>query len=200
MTTALAQLTDYEMLIGPVDTADEPKVDYLLLVASSVVAQAAPGLLPWAQGTPPLEADGVTPAPVPEPAVLVTCQTTSSLVNDPMGKSGKLQMERVGTVAAQYAPNATDMDSLLPVAWRRLLKPWRAPDIAAIRLTVPHPMEWRNYYGGWGLSWLFPSVDVDANGDPIAPDPGYYDGWGENANEYPYDVLANVVEPPPYVG
>jgi hypothetical protein len=193
MTTALAHLSDYEMLIGPVAATDEPKVDYLLLVASSVVAQAAPGLLPWAQGTPPLGSDGITPRPVPEPAVLVTCQTTSSLVANPTGRGGQVAMERVGTVAAQYAPNVHDLDGLLPTAWRKLLKPWRPPDVASIVLTVPHPMAY-GVSDEWGLP---PEVITDVNGNVTPPDPAYYDGWGENATEWPYDQYPVVIEPEP---
>jgi len=195
MTTALAQLSDYEMLIGPVATADQPKVDYLLLVASSVVAQAAPGLLPWAQGTPPLAADGVTPRPVPEPAVLVTCQASAQMVADPSGHAGALAMERVGTTMQTYAPNSLSPDGLLPNAWRRLLKPWVAPMVASIRLTVPHPMA----YGAYSEeAWWYPSeVNADDLGNVYPPDPAYYDGWGENAMEYPYDQYTNIVEPAP---
>jgi hypothetical protein len=180
MTTPLAQLSDYEMLIAPVAAADEPKIDYLILVASSVVAQFAPGLMPWAQGTPPLESDGVTPTPVPEPAVLVTCQTTSNIVNNPTGNGGRIQMQRVGFSAEQYAPGG-DVDGLLPVAWRRLLKPWRAPVMASIPLTVPHPMEYG--MGGWGWTWWFPTLEGEA-----PPDPSYYDGWGENVTEWPWST------------
>jgi hypothetical protein len=195
MTTALAQLSDYEMLIGPVSSADQPKVDYLLLVASSVVAQAAPGLLPWAQGTPPLGTDGITPRPVPEPAVLVTCQTTNQLVTDPSGHAGALAMERVGTVAQQYAPNAMSPDGLLPTAWRRLLKPWRAPEVASIPLTVPHPMAYGGNWEDWW--WMEDDVTTDAQGNVTPPDPVYYDGWGENASEYPYSEYATVEPAPP---
>jgi hypothetical protein len=176
----LADLADYEMFFGPVDTADQPMVDFLLLVATSVVAQVAPGLISWATGVPPYQADGVTPYAVPEPAVLVTCQTANTIVTDPTGRQGKVQMERVGLVQAQFAPGG-DIESLLPVAWRRLLKPWRAPEIASVPLSVPHPMEYG--MGGWGWTWWFPTLEGDT-----PPDPPYYDGWGENTTEWPWST------------
>jgi hypothetical protein len=155
------------------------------MVATSVVAQVAPGLLPWAQGAPPAQADGITPQPVPDPAVLVTCQTTSTIVGDPSGGGGKVQMERIGLGVTQYAPGG-DIEGLLPIAWRRLLKPWRPPVMASIPLSVPHPMEYG--MGGWGWTWWFPTVE-----GTTPPDPAYYDGWGENATEWPwsaYDTAA----------
>jgi hypothetical protein len=183
MTTPLATLSDYELFYGDVATADEPKVNYLLIVASSVVGQAAPGLLPWCLGTPPPEADGVTPRPVPEPAVLVTCQTTLTMFNDPAGTGGRVIMQRVGLVQSTFNPDVPDPDGLLPVAWRRLLKPWRAPVMASIPLTVPHPMEYG--MGGWGWTWWFPTLEGET-----PPDPSYYDGWGENTTEWPWSAYS----------
>jgi hypothetical protein len=168
-TTPLAELADYELLIGPVASTDEAKTNYMLLVSTSVVCGVAPGLLPWAQGNPPLDTDGVTPLPVPEPAVLVTCQTASNLSNDPTG-GAKVTMQRVGLVEAQYAAGG-DEDNLLPVAWRRLLKPWRAPEMASIVLTIPHPMAYAGYSDDWNWWW-------DELAPPAPTDPPYYDGWG----------------------
>jgi hypothetical protein len=180
----LAQLSDYEMFFGDVPAANEPMVEFLLIVASSVVAQVAPGLLPWATGAPPAQADGVTPQPVPHPAILVTCQTTNTIVTDPTGRQGKVQMERVGLIQAQFAPGG-DVESLLPVAWRRLLKPWRPPEMASVTLSVPHPMEYG--MGGWGWTWWFPTLEGET-----PPDPPYYDGWGENATEWPWSAYPPV--------
>ena len=181
---ALATIADYELLIGPVATADEPKITFLEMVATSVVVTHAPGLLPWASGTPPVGADGITPLPVPEPAILVTCQTAANIEADPTGGGGKVQMERVGVTETSYAPGG-DLDLLLPVAWRRLLKPWRPPVMASIRMSVPHPMEYG--MGGWGGYWWVPPTDL---GPP--PDPPYYDGWGENENEWPWSAFPDT--------
>jgi hypothetical protein len=166
--TALADLTDYELLIGPVATADEQKVDYMLLVASSVVASKATGLLPWwwwDPANPPLDDDGnpvPDPGPVPEPAVLVTCQTASNLITGGPG-GGAIQMERTGLAETTYAP-AENAEGLLPVAWKTILKPWRPPDMATVRLVVPHPSEYLR--GGYGADWWWP---IDDN--LILPDP-----------------------------
>jgi hypothetical protein len=163
MSNPLATIDDYTLLIGPVATADEPKVDYMLLVASSVVVGRASGLLPWWQYDPnATDPDTGLPYPdpgaVPEPAVLVTCQTADLLVTSPRGVSGPVVMEKIGLAESQYATR-TDPETLLPVGWRSLLRPWRPPDLASVALTVPHPSEYR--YGGYGADWwLYELGDV----------------------------------------
>jgi hypothetical protein len=144
----LASLADYELLIGPVGTEDEPRLDYLLIVSSSVVAGVAPGLLPWVQDDPVPD-----PGPVPEPAVLVTCQTASTMMTNPAGNSGAVTMEKVGLIENQYAVHG-NAEGLLPSAWRTLLRPWRPPDLASVRLAVPHPLTYG--LGGYGGSWWWP--------------------------------------------
>ena len=149
---ALATVEDYEMLIGSVADSDEPRLEFMLRVASSVVVGVAPGLLPWTNGEAETE--------VPENAVLVTCQTASALMADPTGGSGAVSMERVGLVETQYA--TADVEALLPVAWRQLLLPWRPPTMAAIKLVVPHPLAYE--MDGWGGDWWFLQDD-----DVVAP-------------------------------
>jgi hypothetical protein len=178
MGTALATETDYELLIGPVATGDEAKLDYMLMVASSLVVGVAPGLLSWWNydpANPPLDPDTGLPLPdpfpAPEPAVLVTCQTAQNLMLPTGSTGGRIMMERVGEAATTYAP-VSDTEFLLPTAWRSLLRPWRAPEIASIRLSVPHPLMYTR--GGWGPDWWWtPDSDddwIDWN-DPWAPQP-----------------------------
>jgi hypothetical protein len=130
----LATKADYELLISPVSPDEEPRLDYLLIVGSTVVTTVAPGLYPWLAG----EMDTV---PVPEPAVLVTCQVTSRLMNDPEGGAGAVSMERIGLAITQYTTDWTLASGLLPGGWQIILKPWRPPSMASIKLHVPHPAE-----------------------------------------------------------
>jgi hypothetical protein len=113
-------------------------------------------------------------------------------MNDSTGGQGRVQMERVGLVQAQYADTAgaSEAEGLMPVAWKLLLKPWRAPDMASIPLSIPHPMEYA--MGGWGWTWWMPAVQGDT-----PPDPDYFDGWGENASEWPWSAVSGEVEPAP---
>lgn len=142
----LATLADYELLIGPVDPSDEPRLDYLLLVASTVVTTVAPDLYSWLSG--------VNTAPVPEPAVLVTCQVGARLLEQPTGSDGAVSMERIGWVQTAYTTSWSQASGLLPAGWQLMLKPWRPPDLASIRLSVPHPSE--ALLGGYGQDWWWP--------------------------------------------
>ena len=150
----LATITDYELLIGPVAQTDVARVDYLLIVGSTVVASVATGALPWLYwdpNNPPIDPSTglpmTDPGPVPEPVVLVTCQVTAKLVEDPEGAPGAISSERVGWVSTVYDTQWAAQSGLLPASWRLVLKPWRPPDLATVRLTVEHPMEgWWSYY------------------------------------------------------
>ena len=161
----LATPADYELLIGPVAPADEPKLEYLLAVSSSVVVSVAPGLLPWTVDPAdwPLDPDTglpIDPGPVPEPAVLVTCQTAATMMLNPTGGGSAVAMERIGLVETQYVATS-DVYGLLPAAWRQLLKPWRPPDMASVRLSVPHPTTYGldGYGGDWWWSGNQPVWD-----------------------------------------
>jgi hypothetical protein len=161
--TPLATTEDYAKLIGPVPEGDEPRLETMLDVASSVVAQAAPGLLLWYN--PPIDPDTglpIDPGPVPAPATFVTCQVASGFMDDPTGSSGPVTMERVGLVETQYAAGTTGWDALLPAGWRLLLKPWTAPELASVKLVVPHPAEY--FADGWGVDWW-------ASGEFVPPEP-----------------------------
>ena len=135
---SLATAEDYQLLIGDVAADDDERLTFLLSVGSSVVVSVAPGLLPWWLDE--------TQEPVPEPAVLVTCQVTSRLMADPDGGDGAVSMERIGWVQTAYDTNWATQSGLLPGGWRLMLKPWRAPELASVRLSVvlPHPVGW-----GW---------------------------------------------------
>jgi hypothetical protein len=154
---ALATIDDYELLIGPVSADDTERVTFLLGVGSSVVASVAPGVLPWVHydDTDP---EAIDPGPVPDAVVLVTCQVTARLVAEPAGPDGAVSMERIGWVQTAYATNWSD-SSLLPEGWRLLLKPWRAPDLASLKLVVPHPLEYG--LGGYGGDWWWPGDIAD---------------------------------------
>lgn len=162
MNNPLATIDDYTLLIGPVGPGDEPRLEALLMVSSSVVVGVAPGLLPW-WTYDSSDPDAVDPGPVPEPAVLVTCQTASNMATNPAGAGGgAVQMERVGLAETTYAASTWDTTyGLLPAAWRLLLKPWRPPDLASVKLSVPHPAmyEFEEGYGGdW---WWWPGLIVE---------------------------------------
>jgi hypothetical protein len=156
--TTLATIEDYELLIAPVAAADLERVTYLLDVASSVVAGVAPGLLPWTHYDPD-DPEAVDPGPVPAPATLVTCQTTSRMVEEPTGGDGALTMERVGLVERGYQPTWESASGLLPSGWRVVLREWVAPAFASVRLSVPHPAAYR--FGGYGGDWFFPLDSVE---------------------------------------
>ena len=147
---ALAEISDYELLIGPIDSDDEDRAEFLLGVASSVVAGVAPGVLPWIHYDP-ADPDAIDPGPVPDPVVLVTCQCASRLLAEPAGADGAVSMERIGWVQTAYDTGWTTDSGLLPAGWRLLLTAWRAPDLASIRLSVPHPLEYG--LGGYGGDW-----------------------------------------------
>ena len=159
----LATITDYELLIGPVAQTDDARLNYLLIVGSTVVASVATGALPWLYwdpANPPIDPDtglpATDPGPVPEPIVLVTCQVTAHLMDDPEGASGAVKMERVGWVSTEYDTQWAAQSGLLPAHWRLVLKPWRPPDLATARLTVEHPME------GWWWDWWLDQQETPA--------------------------------------
>ena len=151
----LATIADYELLIGPVDPGDEPRLEYMLLVASAVVVGVAPGLMPWAMDPTdwPLDPDTGAPVdptggdPVPAPAVMVTCQVTANLMTDKTGTQGTVAMERVGLAETQYNAGG-DTYGLLPGAWHLTLKAWRQPWVS-LKLHVPHPSVGMHTYEWW---------------------------------------------------
>jgi hypothetical protein len=169
----LATSDDYTLLVGPVPSGGEPKLDYMLLVASSVVAGVAPGLMPWwtYDPTDPSQTD---PGAVPPPAVLVTCQAANVLMLSPSGVPGPITMEKVGLAETQFSATA-DAYGILPNAWKQLLRPWRYPEIGSICLTVPHPSEYLGVYGaewwlwGLGLEEVTPPDDGWGGGDVLLP-------------------------------
>jgi hypothetical protein len=139
---ALADQDDYELLIGPVDPADEPRLDFMLEVASSTVTTVAPGLYPYYVW--PLDDQGIPadPGPVPDPAVYVTCQVASHYLADPGGGGGRVMMERVGLVQTHYDTTAWDPSTgTLPPGWQLMLKQWLPSSLASVPLVVPHPAE-----------------------------------------------------------
>jgi hypothetical protein len=138
---ALATTDDYELLIAPVPDEDEPRLEYCLNVASYVVVTVAPLLYPWVVWPLDDAGDPVDPGPVPPPAVMVTCQAASQLFANPEGSPGPVTMERIGLSLTRYGAPWDVTGGLLPAGWQIILKPWRLPDIAAVRLVVPHPSE-----------------------------------------------------------
>jgi hypothetical protein len=151
----LATTDDYALLIGPVSADEEVRLEYLLLVASSVVATVAPGLVPWTSYDV-TDPDAVDPGPVPPPATLVTCQSAARLMANPTGSDGAVTQERVGMVETSYNTDWSVANAILPSGWRLMLKPWRPPDLAAIKLSVPHPAEYlfgSGYGGDWWWLW-----------------------------------------------
>jgi hypothetical protein len=153
----LATTDDYELLMGPVAPADEPRLAYLLGVSTAVVVVVAPGLMPWVQWpTDPITGLPVDPGPIPPPATLVTCQVAARLMDDPAGANGAITMERIGLVETQYQPDWSVANALLPTGWKLLLKPWRPPDLASVRLATPHPAEY--LMGGYGGDWWWPGL------------------------------------------
>ena len=189
MTNALATSDDYALLIGPVSPGGQGKLDYMLLVASSVVVGVAPGLLPWWQYDPG-DPESVDPGPVPPPAVLVTCQGASALMLSSTGVPGQVTMEKVGLAETEYSPNS-DAYGILPNAWRQLLRPWRYPEIASIKVTVPHPSEYLAGYGGqwwlWGLGLeeFVPPDDGWGGGDVMLPGVGLIDAYRHCPESHP---------------
>lgn len=155
MTTPLATEADYELLIGPVDPADDARLGYLLDVASSTVVTVAPLLGVWYFDDWPLDPVGtpIDPGPVPSPATLVTCQTAARYMAIPDGGGGPVTMERVGLAQTHYDTTSWDITvGMLPPGWQITLKRWRMPDFASVRLFVPHPSEspWLEWWW-WGL-------------------------------------------------
>jgi hypothetical protein len=137
---SLASVADYELFIGPVLAADQPRLEALLPIASVVVYGKAYLLL-----SQDIQ-DGTTP--IPQPATLVTCQVAANLMANPTGSAGIPAMERVGFVETQY--EAGSSDALLPAGWKELLKPWRLPEFASVGLSTHlPPVGYLSYWWGW---------------------------------------------------
>ena len=158
---ALATQEDYELIIGPVAVEDEPRLEYMLEVASFVVVTVAPGLYQWMVW--PIDDETglpVDPGPVPKPAVVITCQVTSRLMSEPEGAAGPVAMERIGVVQTHYDTDWAVSSGLLPAGWQLMLKPWRLPDLASVRLVVPHPSEGSAFWQEDQQHWI-------VVGDPV---------------------------------
>jgi hypothetical protein len=85
--------------------------------------------------------------------------TANAMRNDG-GNPGAITMERVGQAITQYQIGGWDYaEGLLPNGWRVILKPWRYPELASVRLEalVPamslDPFAWPGWWPEFELPW-----------------------------------------------